>query len=147
MIHINTAKYLFADNYHQAIKIVEDICGGIAGTIPAFRDWINPETQPVLEKYLGGKAGVPTEYRLRAVRLVKDITNYHYRIGGIHGEGSLAAQRIFVSAGADWDKYKAAAKRVSEIPGWEGDATYGSLPDYPSCVASNLPPADPSYKL
>jgi 4-hydroxybutyryl-CoA dehydratase/vinylacetyl-CoA-Delta-isomerase len=147
MIHTNTAKYLFADNYHQAIKVVEDICGGIAGTMPAFRDWINPETQPVLERYLGGKAGVPTEYRLRAVRLVKDITNYHYRVGGIHGEGSLAAQRMFVSAGADWDKYKAAAKRVSGIPGWEKEPTYGPLPHYPSCISRSLPPVDKSYKL
>jgi len=27
-VYTHTAKYLFSDNYHQAIKTVEDICGG-----------------------------------------------------------------------------------------------------------------------
>ena len=147
MVYTNTAKYLFADNYHQAAKIAHDICGGIADTIPTYSDWQNPETRPWLEKYLGGKAGIPTEHRLRAIRLLKDHTNLHSQIGSIHGEGSLAAQRMFVYAGAEWGKYKAAAKRAAKIPGWEEDPTYGPLPDYPSCVSSKLQPADMSYRL
>ncbi|MFC1820955.1 4-hydroxyphenylacetate 3-hydroxylase N-terminal domain-containing protein, partial [Thermodesulfobacteriota bacterium] len=102
MVYTNTAKYLFADNYHQAIKIVEDICGGIATNIPSYKDWSNEETRPFLEKYLGGKYGVPTEYRLRTIRLIKDLANSHFRVGGIHGEGSLATQRLFLYAGANW---------------------------------------------
>ena len=147
MVYTNTAKYLFADNYHQAAKLAHDICGGIADTIPTYSDWQNPETRPWLEKYLGGKAGIPTEHRLRAIRLLKDHTNLHSQIGSIHGEGSLAAQRMFVYAGAEWGRYKAAAKRAAKIPGWEEDPTYGALPDYPSCVSSKLQPADMSYKL
>jgi 4-hydroxybutyryl-CoA dehydratase/vinylacetyl-CoA-Delta-isomerase len=147
MVYTNTAKYLFADNYHQAAKLAHDICGGIADTIPTYSDWQNPETRPWLEKYLGGKAGIPTEHRLRAIRLLKDHTNLHSQIGSIHGEGSLAAQRMFVYAGAEWGRYKAAAKRAANIPGWEEDPTYGQLPDYPSCVSSKLQPADMSYKL
>jgi 4-hydroxybutyryl-CoA dehydratase/vinylacetyl-CoA-Delta-isomerase len=147
MVYTNTAKYLFADNYHQAAKLAHDICGGIADTIPTYSDWQNPETRPWLEKYLGGKAGIPTEHRLRAIRLLKDHTNLHSQIGSIHGEGSLAAQRMFVYAGAEWGRYKAAAKRAAKIPGWEEDPTYGPLPDYPSCVSSRLQPADMSYKL
>ena len=146
-VYTNTAKYLFADNYHQAVKTAHDICGGIADTIPTFEDWNNPETRPWLEKYLGGKAGIPTEHRLRAIRLLKDLTNPHFQIGSIHGEGSLAAQRMFVYAGAEWGRYKAAAKRVAGIPGWEEDPTYGSLPDYPSCIAQHMQPADTSYRL
>jgi 4-hydroxybutyryl-CoA dehydratase/vinylacetyl-CoA-Delta-isomerase len=147
MIYTNTAKYLFADNYHQAAKIAHDICGGIADTISTYHDWNNPETRPLLEKYLGGRAGTPTEHRIRAVRLLKDLTNLHFQIGSIHGEGSLAAQRMFVNAGADWGKYKAAAKRAAGIPGWEEDPTYGTLPDYPSCISSMMQPADMSYRL
>jgi len=147
MVYTNTAKYLFADNYHQAIKIMEDICGGIAANIPAYRDWINPETRPWLEKYLGGKYGVPAEHRLRAIRLIKNLANAHFRVGGIHGEGSLATQKMFLYAGGDWKKYKAAAKRAAGIPGWEDEATYGSLPDYPACISSRIEPVDLSYKL
>ena len=115
--------------------------------MPTYRDWNNPETGPWLEKYLGGKAGIPTEHRLRAIRLLKDLTNPHFQIGSIHGEGSLAAQRMFVNAGAEWGRYKAAAKRAARIPGWEDDSTFGRLPDYPSCVSSKMQPADMSYKL
>ena len=147
IVYINTAKYIFADNYHEATKIVQDICGGIAATIPTYRDWMNPETRPWLEKYLGGKAGIPTEYRLRAVRLFKDLIHPHFQVGSIHGEGSLSAQRMFLYQGAHWGKYKAAAKKAAGIPGWEGETTYGSLPDYPSCILNKLQPIDTSYKL
>ncbi len=146
-IYTNTAKYLFADNYHQAVKTAHDICGGIADTVPTYGDWTNPETRPWIEKYLGGKAGIPTEHRLRAIRLLKDLTNPHFQIGSIHGEGSLAAQRMFVYAGADWGKYKAAAKRAAGISGWEDDPVFGSLPDYPNCISSQMKPADHSYSL
>jgi len=147
IVYINTAKYIFADHYHEATKIVQDICGGIAATIPTYRDWMNPETRPWLEKYLGGKAGIPTEYRLRAVRLFKDLIHPHFQVGSIHGEGSLSAQRMFLYQGAHWGKYKAAAKKAAGIPGWEGETTYGSLPDYPSCILNKLQPVDTSYKL
>jgi 4-hydroxybutyryl-CoA dehydratase/vinylacetyl-CoA-Delta-isomerase len=146
IVYINTAKYMFADNYHQATKIVQDICGGITATIPTYRDWMNPETHPLLEKYLGGKASVPTEYRLRVARLLKDLTHSHFQVGSIHGEGSLSAQRIFLYMGANWQKYKGAAKKAAGIPGWERETTYGSLPDYPSCISSKLRPIDTSYK-
>lgn len=140
MVYTNTAKYLFADNYHQAIKNLEDICGGLATNTPTYRDWSNDETRPFLERYLGGVQGIPTEYRLRTIRLVKDLANSHFRVGGIHGEGSLATQRIFLYAGADWEKYKAAAKRAINIPGWEDEKIYGSLPQYPDCIKPMLPP-------
>jgi 4-hydroxybutyryl-CoA dehydratase/vinylacetyl-CoA-Delta-isomerase len=144
-VYTNAAKYLFADNYHQAIRTLEDIAGGIVTDAPTWRDWSNPDTRPWLEKYLGGKAGIPAEHRLRLVRLVKDLGNPYFRVGSIHGEGSLAMQRMAVYSGARWGKYKAAAKRAAEIPGWRDDPTYGMLPDYPSCVASRLPPQDGSY--
>jgi 4-hydroxybutyryl-CoA dehydratase/vinylacetyl-CoA-Delta-isomerase len=147
MVYTNTAKYLFADNYHQAVKTAHDLCGGIADTIPAYGDWSNPQTRPLLEKYLGGKAGVPTEHRLKAIRLLRDLTNTHSQVGSIHGEGSLAAQRMFVYAGADWPKFKAAAKRAAGIPGWEKDSIYGLLPNYPFCISSKMQSVDNSYKL
>jgi 4-hydroxybutyryl-CoA dehydratase/vinylacetyl-CoA-Delta-isomerase len=77
----------------------------------------------------------------------KDITNPHFQVGSIHGEGSLAAQSMFLYSGAHWGKYKGAAKKAAGIPGWEGDETYGSLPDYPACISSKMEPMDSSYKL
>jgi 4-hydroxybutyryl-CoA dehydratase/vinylacetyl-CoA-Delta-isomerase len=92
---------------------------------------MNPEERPLLEKYLAGKAGIPTEHRLRAIRLIKDITGNFHDSTAIHGEGSLAAQRMAIYAAADWARFKAVAKRVCGIPGWEDLPEFKDLPEYP----------------
>jgi 4-hydroxybutyryl-CoA dehydratase/vinylacetyl-CoA-Delta-isomerase len=146
LMHTNIAKYTFASNFHEACKIVQDMCGGLATTVPTYRDWKNPELQPLIEKYLGGKAGVPTLDRIRAIRLVKDMTSNYYQIDHIHGEGSMAAQQIFLYASADWARYKAAAKRAAHIDGWQGHPTYSGLPSVEELVEPEMPPVDTSYE-
>jgi len=130
-MYSNVAKYYFADNYHQAIKNVQDIAGGLVCTIPSSKDLENPETRPLLEKYLTGKAGIPAEHRMRAFRLVKDLSSSWHSVLTIHGEGSLATQRMSVLALADLKRYKAAARRVARIKGEESHPLYQDLPDYP----------------
>ena len=147
MMYANVAKFTFADGFHEACKIVQDISGGIPATVPAYKDWKNPEIQPFIEKYLAGKAGVPTADRIRASRLVKDMTGGYWQTANIHGEGSLAAQKMFLYFSADWGKYKAAAKRTAHIEGWQSDPTYGTLPHPDTSVSPKLPPIDTSYKL
>jgi 4-hydroxybutyryl-CoA dehydratase/vinylacetyl-CoA-Delta-isomerase len=143
----NSAKFTFADNYHEACKTVQDICGGIATTVPTYRDWKNPEIHDYIEKYLGAKAGVPTADRIKASRLIKDMTQNYYQIDHIHGEGSRAAQQIFLYMSADWNRYIAAAKRAAHIDGWQDDSTYGPLLDPEKVVEPKMPPIDTSYKL
>jgi len=145
MMCANIAKFTFADGFHEACKIVQDIAGGTPATVPTYKDWKNPEIQPFIEKYLAGKAGVATADRIRASRLVKDITSGYWQLANIHGEGSLAAQKMFLYFSADWDRYKAAARRTAHIEGWQKDPIYGQLP-VPE-VAVKLPPIDTSYKL
>jgi 4-hydroxybutyryl-CoA dehydratase/vinylacetyl-CoA-Delta-isomerase len=106
----NCAKFFGADNHHQALKIIQDIAGGIVATIPGAKDYQNPVTQGMLEKYLAGKEGIPTEYRMRAINLVKDLANIEGQVGAIHAEGSLAAQKMTFLQVADLEEYKAAAK-------------------------------------
>ncbi len=127
----NITKYFFADSYHQAVKHIQDIAGGIVATIPHAKDFFNPETRPLMEKYLAGKAGIPTENRLRAIRLIRDITSSWHAILTIHGEGSLAAQRMSILALADLERYKSAAKRAARIESDDVHPSYQDLPDYP----------------
>jgi hypothetical protein len=54
---------------------------------------------------------------------------------------------MFLYSGADWNRYKAAAKRVAHIDGWQSDPIYGSLPEQEKEVYPKLPPIDPKYKL
>jgi hypothetical protein len=37
-----------------------------------------------------------------------------------------------IYAAADWDKYKAIAKRIAGIPGWEKHPAVKDLPPHPS---------------
>jgi aromatic ring hydroxylase len=75
---------------------------------------------------------VPTEHRLKAVRLAKDIVGHGMDGAYIHTEGSLAAQKMAIYASADWEKYKAIAKRAANIPGWEKHPFNKELPPIPT---------------
>jgi len=127
----NICKFYFADNWHQATKYIQDISGGIVATCPSSKDYFNPETRSLLDKYLGGKAGVPTEDRLRMVKLVRDLTSCYEDVLTIHAEGSLEAQKLSILALADFDRYKAAAKRAARIADSKGHPAYVQLPEFP----------------
>ena len=92
----NICKYEFANNWHDATKYIQDIAGGIVATVPSSKDFFNPETKPLMEKYFGGKAGVPTEDRLRMVKLVRELTSSYEDVLTIHAEGSLEAQKLSI---------------------------------------------------
>jgi 4-hydroxybutyryl-CoA dehydratase/vinylacetyl-CoA-Delta-isomerase len=130
-MYSNIAKFFFADNYHQAIKFVQDIAGGSAATLPSGKDYLNPETHALLEKYFGGKAGVPTEHRFRAFKLVKDLSAVIHAVTTIHAEGSLAAQRLSTFALADFERYKTAARRVARISDGKEHPLFAGLPKFP----------------
>ncbi len=127
----NCAKFFGADNHHQAIKIIEDITGGLVATIPSVKDYLNPETHDMLEKYLAGKEGVPTEHRIRAIKLVKDLASVEGQGTAIHAEGSLAAQKLTFMQAADIEMYKAAAKRACGIEDGTKHPLYADLMERP----------------
>ena len=116
---INMGKHYFADNYHTMIKHVQEIAGGSVVTAPSSEDWKNPELRPYIEKYFKGIDGVPTEHRLRAFKLIKDMTASDeagvWFLGTLHGEGSLEAQRITTYREADLSPYVKFAKEVAGI--------------------------------
>jgi 4-hydroxybutyryl-CoA dehydratase/vinylacetyl-CoA-Delta-isomerase len=141
---INASKYTFASNFHQMCQNLQDIAGGLSTTVPTFRDWNNAEIRPYIEKYLSAKDGVPTEDRLRVMRLAKDMTCNFYQIDTIHGEGSMAAQEMFLYGSADWKKLKSAAKRAAHVDGWQDDPTYGKLLQQKDQV--KMPGVDESYQ-
>lgn len=131
LVYTNIAKYKFANERSEALKILADIAGGIASTVPCYKDWKNSNVRKYLDKYLAAKDGVPTEHRLRVIRMVKELT-----VGGGYGtaavmnaEGSLAAQKMAIYKGSDWERYKAAAKRLARIPGWEDHSLFKGVPD------------------
>ncbi|MBW2061008.1 MAG: hypothetical protein JRI95_05515 [Deltaproteobacteria bacterium] len=128
-VYTNCAKFWFADNWHQAVKYIQDITGGIAGTMPSMKDWENPDIRPYIEKYLGGVAEYPTEERILALNAINRHTSAFMGILSIHAEGSLAAQRMTVYQQADWEQFKAAAKHSLGLP--TDHPAYKELPSEP----------------
>ncbi|MBN1375987.1 MAG: hypothetical protein JXA01_07510 [Dehalococcoidia bacterium] len=113
----NTAKYNMADNYHNCIKAVQDIAGGILATGPTYKDFVNSEIGKYIDKYLGGVAGIPTENRLRMLQLIRRTMNQDREVLVIHGEGSLQAERMTILAEkkAEIAKYKKFAEEAAGI--------------------------------
>ena len=146
-MYINIAKFMYADNFHEMCKLAQDICGGIVADPIGYRDWANPEEHKFIEKYAAGKAGVPTEARLKAIRYLHDITGGRHMSHQIHAEGSLAAQKMMFYANAEWDFYKAVAMRSANIPGWEKEPHQAALKDFRHLAIDRMPPMDKSYKI
>ena len=116
IILTNLAKFHFASGYHQAVSWVQDIAGGLVVTGPSEEDWLNPETRPYIERFLGGKKGISTESRLRAFNLVRDLCasdfgGYHELLA-LHAEGSLETQKITIFRDYDIGRCKELVKEL-----------------------------------
>ena len=79
-------------------RLAQDIAGGLVVTLPSEKDFRNPETGPILRKYLAGRKGVDVENRMRILRLIENMTLGRNAVGylteSMHGAGSPQAQRI-----------------------------------------------------
>jgi 4-hydroxybutyryl-CoA dehydratase / vinylacetyl-CoA-Delta-isomerase len=65
------------------------------------------------------------------IKLIRELTSSYEDVLTLHAEGSLAAQRLSIYALADFEKYKAAAKRAARIKDGTKDTIYSQLPEFP----------------
>jgi 4-hydroxybutyryl-CoA dehydratase/vinylacetyl-CoA-Delta-isomerase len=104
---------------YEIARLAEDIAGGLMVTMPSEKDLRNPEITKVIEKYLKGVASVPTEDRMRILRLIENITlgtaAVGYRTESMHGAGSPQAQRIMIARQGNIAKKKDMAKTIAGI--------------------------------
>jgi 4-hydroxybutyryl-CoA dehydratase/vinylacetyl-CoA-Delta-isomerase len=100
-------------------RLAQDLAGGAVVTLPSEADMTHPEIGPFLAKYLRGRDDVPTEHRLRVLRLIENMTLGRNAVGylteSLHGAGSPQAQRIMIRRGADLEAKKELAKRLAGI--------------------------------
>jgi aromatic ring hydroxylase len=116
---VNMAKWHFAKNYHQAIAYAQDIAGGLLVTAPGKGDLTSADVGDYVRKYLGGRAGVDGEKRLRAMNLVKDLTTTDFggyqAVLAIHAEGSIEAEKMATLREHDAAPFKAYAREIAQI--------------------------------
>jgi 4-hydroxybutyryl-CoA dehydratase/vinylacetyl-CoA-Delta-isomerase len=110
---VNAAKYYYAANYHNIVKYLHDLSGGLVITLPTESDLRNEESGRYIRKYLHTKATIDVETRMRVYNLIRDMTADAY--GGWHlvvalqAGGGLSAQRIMMNRTYDLAGAKAMA--------------------------------------
>ena len=104
---------------YEITRLAEDIAGGLMVTAPSEKDFRHPKLGPVIEKYLKGVAGVPTENRLKILRLIENLTlgtaAVGYRTESLHGAGSPQAQRIMIARQGNLERKKELARKIAKI--------------------------------
>ena len=115
----NVCKHNVTRFPYEMARLAQDLAGGLMVTCPSEKDLASPEVGPVLKKYLKGRADVPTEDRVRMLRLIENMTLGRNAVGylteSLHGAGSPQAQRIQIARQMDIETKKKLAKRLAGI--------------------------------
>ncbi|MBN7772969.1 4-hydroxyphenylacetate 3-hydroxylase family protein [Clostridium aminobutyricum] len=100
-------------------RLAQDIAGGIMVSQPSEKDFRSKEIGHYIEKYLKGVDSVPTESRMRVMRLIENLTLGTGAVGYItesmHGAGSPQAQRIMIGRLGNFEHKKGLAKNIAKI--------------------------------
>ncbi len=100
-------------------RLAQDLAGGFVSTLPSEAELTDARLGPLLDKYLAAKEGIPTEHRVRVLRLIENMTMGRNAVGylteSMHGAGSPQAQRIQIARLADMEAKKGAAERLAGI--------------------------------
>ncbi len=93
----NAGKLHAATGYALMVRHLHDIAGGTVVTAPSFADLDNPETGPLIEKYLRGASGVTAEHRLALFHTIHNMTADEWggreAVSWLQSGGGLFAQR------------------------------------------------------
>jgi 4-hydroxybutyryl-CoA dehydratase/vinylacetyl-CoA-Delta-isomerase len=100
-------------------RLAQDLAGGLVSTAPSEKELKHPELGALLDKYLRGRADVPTESRIRILRLIENMTMGRNAVGylteSLHGAGSPQAQRVQIGRQMELDFKKGLARRLAGV--------------------------------
>jgi len=115
----NVCKHHVTRFPYEIGRLAQDLAGGLVATLPSEAELRDERLGPLLDKYLRGKDDVPTEHRIRVLRLIENMTMGRNAVGylteSMHGAGSPQAQRIQIARLAEMDEKKALAKHLAGI--------------------------------
>ena len=104
---------------YEIARLAQDIAGGLMVTMPSEKDFRSEEVGKWIEKYLKAKSDIPTEHRIRILRLIENLTLGTAAVGylteSMHGAGSPQAQRIMISREVNLAEKQRRAKRLAGI--------------------------------
>ena len=115
-------------------RLAQDLAGGLVSTAPSEKEMAHPELRALLDKYLKGRADVPTEARIRILRLIENMTMGRNAVGylteSMHGAGSPQAQRIQIGRQMQLDFKKKLARALAGIDTIDREALLEEVTGY-----------------
>jgi len=119
MLLANVCKQNVTRFPYEIARLAEDIAGGLMVTLPSEKDLRDAKIGKYIEKYLKGIENIPTEDRMRILRLIENMTlgtaAVGYRTESMHGAGSPQAQRVMIARQSNIDMKKKLAKNIAGI--------------------------------
>lgn len=118
-LYINIAKLQGVNAIWKGTYMAADIAGGLVCTPPAAADLKHEKIGEMLNKYFKGKDEIPTENRIRMLRLIEYLSGQGsvVPIESTHGAGSPQAQKILIQQALmeRIEKFKKDAKIMAGI--------------------------------
>jgi 4-hydroxybutyryl-CoA dehydratase/vinylacetyl-CoA-Delta-isomerase len=115
----NVCKHNVTRLPYEIARLAQDLAGGLLVTLPSDKDFKNPITGPILQKYLATKPSVTVDNRRRVLRLIENMTLGRNAVGylteSMHGAGSPQAQRVQIQRLMDLEKKKQLAQKLAGI--------------------------------
>lgn len=115
----NVCKHHVTKMPYEIGRLSQDLAGGLMVTMPSEKELEDPKIGTILKKYLRGKAGIPTEDRMRMLRLIENMTLGRNAVGylteSLHGAGSPQSQRIQIGRMMQLEYKKRLAKILAGI--------------------------------
>lgn len=116
----NVCKLNITRNPAEISRIAQDLAGGVIGTTPSEKDFEIPDgIGDLLKRYMKGVDKYSWEARVRAIRLIENITMGTGAVGffteSIHGAGSPQAQRVMITRYSNLDMKQNLARNIAGI--------------------------------
>jgi len=118
-LYSNCGRYHAGVNIMHEYDILISTAGGLPATLPAEKDWINPETKAYMEKYIMRNPSISAENQHRLFRFLNDFTVSNWcgmeMYAGVHGGGSPIMEQIGIRSNYDLEGKKTIVKNLAGI--------------------------------
>jgi 4-hydroxybutyryl-CoA dehydratase/vinylacetyl-CoA-Delta-isomerase len=112
----NVCKQNVTRFHFEVARLAVDLAGGLLATLPSQYDLESEDVGHLVKKYFSGAEGIPTEHRIKIVRLIEAMTGGTALVESMHGAGSPQAQRVMIFREGDLAKKIKLAKALLGIP-------------------------------
>jgi 4-hydroxyphenylacetate 3-monooxygenase/4-hydroxybutyryl-CoA dehydratase/vinylacetyl-CoA-Delta-isomerase len=115
----NAGRRLAGEEIYNEYKILADLAGGLAATLPLENDFYSDETGELLSKYMLRNPKVSIENQHRCFRMIENTLVSEMagvmQVAGLHGGGSPQMETITMMSRYDLEELKKIAKYLAGI--------------------------------